>query len=725
MKQFYIPIFLITLFFNLCAYAQVTLVERDYLTDSGLYFEGPKYDPDNPSGDPPSEGNTAYRFGKKISPHGPSPMDVAGDYIYFAWYKGGMDKRNVMLSRRLISGGQWVHLTLPHQHIGHRGNPFIGDSHNYISIKICPIDNTIHMIYDMHSYEADDYGEDDYFNYSVSIPGGAIADDSNWTTSHLFENQEGGRTKRNYLKEGLKYEDGTYPELARTDSGELIYNMRYGGSGNGDHSHSIYDGTVWSDQTTFNNGRQPVSDDRYSIYGSFKYLHGKMRAGFAIRYANRASFPTTYKHNSGLYYTHADYKNNQFDWYTHEQYDFANETPLVLPIQNISETEFLNDSEFMLDDDELSGHPAWTVTENDAIHFTTTIRRKDAEGVKNNFYGHYYKTKNATTVTNVLDSGLGFGGIMIPYGNYVYLIGLNNNRIKIARTLDNESNWTTVYDDAIEIGSKSYRHGNVYIHKNKIYYCVMRVGSGTAQAIHLTIFDLVEDIIVEAEDYNEGGFSDFDPGNNGGAYRNDDVDIAEKPNASNGHAVIDFKGNDWMEYTFDIAIPGVYEVYLHAANLKKDLATTEFTLDGTVIDNFNVVISGDWNEFSYSELPQTVGLTAGQHTFKLRQRSSLSSIPDKIRFVYQHHDDNLRVDDIDDTSAVIKLYPNPAKNSITIDGAEINATYEISNANGKLVQRGTIQKTVHLIDTNTVSSGIYFVRIHTHNQIIVKKIIIL
>ena len=725
MKQFYLPIFLTILFWNFCAFAQVTLIERDYLTDSGLYFEGSKYDPDNPSENPPSEGNTAYRFGKKITPYGPSPMDVVGDYVYVAWYKGDMAERNVMLSRRLITDGQWVHLTLPHQHIGYRGDPYIGDSHNYITVKVCTVDNTIHMIYDMHSYEADEYGEDNYFNYSVSIPGGAVVDDSNWTTSYLFENQEGGKTKRNYLKEGLNYEDGTYPELARTATGELIYNMRYGGSGNGDNSHSYYDGSDWSDQTTFNIGRQPVSDNRYNIYGSFKYLHGKYRAGFAIRYANRMSFDPTYSHNSGLYYTHSNVENDVYKWYDHTQYDYATETPLTLPIQDISDTEFVNDTEFMLDNDEMTSLPAWTATENDAVHFFTDIRRKDNEGVKYNVYGHYFKTKKASTITKVLDSGLDFGGQLISYGNYVYLVGLDNNRIKIARTLDNESNWTVVYDDTSESGSKTYRHGNVYIHKNKIYYCVMRVGSGTAQAIYLTIFDLVEDIIVEAEDYNEGGFSDFDPGNNGGAYRNDDVDIAEKPNASNGHAVIDFKGNDWMEYTFDVATPGVYEVYLHAANFKKDVATTEFTLDGTVIDNFNVKISGDWEEFSYSKLPQTVTLTARQHTFKLRQRSSLSSSPDKIRFVYQHHDDNLAVDAIEDSSAAIKLYPNPAKNEFAIAGAETNATYEISNANGKLVKRGTIQETTELVDTSNLSSGLYFVRIHSHNQIVVKKLILL
>ena len=38
-----------------------------------------------------------------------------------------------------------------------------GPTHLRDASQHCPIDNTIHMIYDLHSYEAEDYGEDDYF----------------------------------------------------------------------------------------------------------------------------------------------------------------------------------------------------------------------------------------------------------------------------------------------------------------------------------------------------------------------------------------------------------------------------------------------------------------------------------------------------------------------------------------------------------------------------------
>ena len=868
MKQFNFTFFITFFLYNLCVTAQVTLVERDFVTDSALFFDGPKYNPDNPEGDAPSEGNTAYRYGPEITPDGPNSIDVIGDYIYLAWYKGGMDERNVMLSRRLVSGGDWVHLTLPHKHIGFRGDPFIGDSHNYIAVQICPIDNTIHMVYDLHSYNALENGEDDYFNYSVSIAGGAIVEDSNWTTNYLFENQEGGSYKRNYLKEGLNYEDGTYPEFSRTDSGELIYNMRYKGSGNGDHVYSIYDGSEWSGQTTFNNGIDPPSLNKYSMYGGFKYLHGKYRNGFSVRYKDRSDFEPTYQNNSGLYYAHANFNNNQFNWYTHEQYDFSNETPLTLPIQEISDIEFLEASEFMQENDNMFTRPAWTVTENEAIHFLTGIKTSTSDWA----YGHYFKTENSDTVTKFNDTGLDYFGDLFSYGNYVYMVALDeDNRIEILRTLDNESVWTVVYNDANDDETERYTSARIFVHENKIYVYAMLKGDGDAKSTSLLVFDFKEDIVVEAEDYDY--FSDTDVGNNGESYRNDNVDIQELSNASNGHVITDFRGDEWLEYTITVETPGIYEVYLHGSNRRKDVSQTEFVLDDTKIGDFNVSVTGDFEKFTYNKLPQTLELNEGQHTFKLTQKTSLSSRPDKIRFVYQQpiplvgfdieaedydnfydtdpgnsigdydrdddvdiealsnasnghvisefkgnewleytitvetpgiyevylrasrlennasnttftldgdvigdfnlsitgeknlftdnklsqtlelnagehtfrltqnnslssrldkirfvyqeSDNTLAVNNEEDSLPTIKIYPTQAKNAITIAGAETNASYEIFHANGKIVLKGIIRKSVQLVDTSELSSGLYFVRILRNNKIVIKKIIII
>ena len=65
------------------------------------------------------------------------------------------------------------------------------------------------------------------------------------------------------------------------------------------------------------------------------------------------------------------------------------------------------------------------------------------------------------------------------------------------------------------------------------------------------------------------------------------------------------------------------------------------------------------------------------------------------------------------------IYPNPAKNTLTIDGNYISAT--IYDVFGKVALTTDYQKT---IDVLTLSSGIYFIHINTDNAMIVKKITI-
>ncbi|MEN8804158.1 MAG: BNR-4 repeat-containing protein, partial [Wenyingzhuangia sp.] len=99
-----------------------------------------------------------YRFGRRISPHGDC-IDVINGYAFVTWYKGGMDQRNLMLSRKNLNSenSSWVTIQFPHQHIGqngelYKGTGIRGDSHNTAAIGVSTIDNTIHIIYDMHAY---------------------------------------------------------------------------------------------------------------------------------------------------------------------------------------------------------------------------------------------------------------------------------------------------------------------------------------------------------------------------------------------------------------------------------------------------------------------------------------------------------------------------------------------------------------------------------------------
>jgi hypothetical protein len=65
------------------------------------------------------------------------------------------------------------------------------------------------------------------------------------------------------------------------------------------------------------------------------------------------------------------------------------------------------------------------------------------------------------------------------------------------------------------------------------------------------------------------------------------------------------------------------------------------------------------------------------------------------------------------------IYPNPAKNTLTIDGDYTSVT--IYNVVGKVVLTTDHQKT---IDVAVLGSGIYFIHVNTKNGMTVKKIII-
>ena len=65
---------------------------------------------------------------------------------------------------------------------------------------------------------------------------------------------------------------------------------------------------------------------------------------------------------------------------------------------------------------------------------------------------------------------------------------------------------------------------------------------------------------------------------------------------------------------------------------------------------------------------------------------------------------------IDEESTSLLIYPNPAKNTLIIDGDYTSATiYDIF---GKVVLATDYQKT---IDVTAFRSGIYFMHINTHN----------
>ncbi|MFD1316409.1 BNR-4 repeat-containing protein [Namhaeicola litoreus] len=425
------------------AQSQIKLKKSTKITDRGLYFEGKK--------------DEKFHFGRRITPHGDC-IDVVDGYIFVTWYRGGMDDMHVMLSRKKIGEDIWKTIEFPKTHIGYRGNKKIGDSHNTIAIGISTVDNTIHLLYDMHAYSARDFPED-YFNYRISKPNAAIVSDEEFTID-LFN------PKRNYLKLGENYERVTYPNFFRNDNGELFAVWRLGGSGNGNQSFALYSKNGWSKTTNFNNGFQGNEQETYSIYGSFKYLHGKIRTGFSVRFKD---FPTNaYTNNSGLFYAYSDLPSGDGDWYNAqgELLNFPIESPKPLKLGEPTELGMGN---------KITSGPSWTVTESGAIHFISVLNGK---GV------HYFKSASDKEFSHVIDTPI---GDMYSFNQTVFLVGLENGYPIIQSTPEGTNDWKVIYHN--KTGPK-FRHGNTYFDNGKLFFYAMEESSGQAQPIHLLEYDI-------------------------------------------------------------------------------------------------------------------------------------------------------------------------------------------------------------------------------------------
>ena len=73
----------------------------------------------------------------------------------------------------------------------------------------------------------------------------------------------------------------------------------------------------------------------------------------------------------------------------------------------------------------------------------------------------------------------------------------------------------------------------------------------------------------------------------------------------------------------------------------------------------------------------------------------------------------------------IKFYPNPASNKFTIEIDNQKETYnlEIINATGQVVLNKQITNPVEQVDLSGQTAGVYFVKVQTANNTVVKKII--
>lgn len=664
--------------------------------EGGLFFAGEK--------------NVNYRFGQRITPHGDC-VDVVNGHAFVTWYKGGMDKRNLMLSRKNITveNAPWVTIEFPHKHVGQggeilKGTGIRGDSHNTAAIGISTIDNTIHIIYDMHAYSKASL-PNDFFNYSVSKKNMAFVPDDEFTLD-IFN------TKRNYLKSGQDYERMTYPMIHRADDGSLVARYRKGGSGNGDILLAHYDGTSWSNNWIYHEGTLS-SPNTNNMYGGERFLNGKFYSGFSIRYSTNNSTSTSngYLLNSGLYYAYTNEipKNISTEWFD------VNDNSIALPIKNNIDPSKDPLQIGQPGDDfgtaaqpRSSNDPAWTVTENGTIHFVTRV---------DNINVHYYKKANETNFSKN-SGGLipnpSTRGEMYSYKNHVFMVELINGKVNIKTTLEGENNWEIIYTGQ-EV--TSYQHFDAFVENDKLYVYLMEntgnntVGIGDKRPLYFQEFSLSETTILgDAEPIMVIEAEGFTTASN-------DINIGTNEAASNGKYIDAFISNQFLEYKFDITEAGKYDLVLHVAVRNRDDSVMDVEINDQFFDNFLVVKTGDWSIYGENRI-DNVSLNKGENRIKLTQRRSLSSELDKIEIF-----SNSALNTNSFTSDDIGIYPNPSTGSFKLNTTIQNLNYQLINIQGIVIEKGPVVQ--NQMDFSKYNRGIYFLRLSTsNNSTFIKKILL-
>lgn len=478
------------------SYAAFTLEKEIKITDNALYFNGVK------KRSVPAARNDAdigekqydYMYGAAISPHGDA-IKVYKNFVFMTWYQGGKNNRHVMLTRYNLTTGKSKTIEFPHQHTGFEGRWWIGETHNTIAVGISPKNETIHLLYDMHAYhkgtKTDGNGsfEHDYFRYSYSIPGAASVADNDFTLGLFVKDtgkfSEGENDYKHVTMSGVEdhnaYSRLTYPQFFLNDQGDLFMQMRQGTSHDGKIQFIQYDGnTKWGEFKSFNTleAKNHGAEKNWSIYGSMKYVDGKIRIAFQRRLHDKTD---KFKYQDGIYYAYSNDASGQTDWYS--PYD----KKITLPIADAQEVLVAEPDNFVkttkTNQVYIVGGFDWTVTDKGDVHIISQV--KDLENNKT-VNIHTYKKAGTNQYINSTD----FAGASNIYtsGNDIYFIGLNESgRPFIEQGKGGTNNFTRVYNGS---EGRQFDKGVVHIYQGKLYYYLLEKGQGDKRSTYLQIISL-------------------------------------------------------------------------------------------------------------------------------------------------------------------------------------------------------------------------------------------
>ncbi len=133
-----------------------------------------------------------------------------------------------------------------------------------------------------------------------------------------------------------------------------------------------------------------------------------------------------------------------------------------------------------------------------------------------------------------------------------------------------------------------------------------------------SVYQIDNNVRIEAEDYS--AYLDSGAGNNGGEYRNDDVDIGPSSDIDDAYSVGWIRSGEWLEYTIDVEA-GVYVLNARYSAPRSSYPSSydgryKVLLDGELIATHSVLSTGSWDTWATIALA-TVQVENGQHTLRV------------------------------------------------------------------------------------------------------------
>jgi hypothetical protein len=227
--------------------------------------------------------------------------------------------------------------------------------------------------------------------------------------------------------------------------------------------------------------------------------------------------------------------------------------------------------------------------------------------------------------------------------------------------------------------------------------------------------------IIEAENYDRGGsliaYYDHDTINQGGAYRQDGVDIAPL-SRDDGYYVGWTQPGEWLEYTIRVDTGMKTEILLSVAYAAND-GEIHLELDGRPVTPHKFIKSTGGELHFQDILMKDVFMGSGTHQLRIAFDRGTPNID---RFEIRKYEPVLSMPYSKDK---VIVYPNPAWDIIKFSFEDKAArTLEIFNLSGKIILRSDLTpKNEYYLPIDHLNAGYYFIRITTNGKSIVGRFI--